>query len=368
MQDEAKKVGVLMILQTRLNNLQEKLKEKHLDAVMITNSVNRSYITGFYGTAGYGIVTQDGAFLLTDFRYTQQATKQATYFEVIQFEGTPFESINLLLKKHHIKTLGFEDKDITYSQYEQFKEKLETAELIPIEDLIVDLRKIKDEAEISRMKEAARIADLAFSHIIKNIKPGMAELEVAFELEFFMRRNGAKALSFDMIVASGVRSSLPHGVATDKKIETGDLVTLDFGCIFEGYCSDMTRTIGIGTLNEKQKEIYNIVLGAQMKALESVIPGKKGREIDKIARDIIAGYGYEKNFGHGLGHGVGREIHEAPRLSVLGEEILKPGMVVTIEPGIYIEGFGGVRIEDMVVVTQEGIDNLTSSTKELLII
>lgn len=362
------KGGIVLSLKIRLNRLQQKLKENGLDAIMITNSINRSYISGFYGTAGYVIVMQNKAFLLTDFRYTQQAANQAQYFEVIQLEGNPFEKINLLIKDYDVKTLGFEDKDITYYQYAQFKEKINADQLIPVKDLILNLRKIKDETEIEKMREAAKIADMAFSHILKMIKPGITEIEIALELEFFMKKKGAKSLSFDTIVVSGVRSSLPHGQPTHKTIEVGDLVTMDFGCVVDGYCSDMTRTIGIGSLNQKQKEIYHIVLEAQTKALALLRHGKTGKEIDKIARDIITSYGYKNYFGHGLGHGVGCEIHEDPRLSPVGEESLKPGMVVTVEPGIYIKGFGGVRIEDMVVITDDGVDNFVSSTKELLII
>ncbi|WHH59649.1 Xaa-Pro peptidase family protein [Petroclostridium sp. X23] len=357
-----------MFLQKRLTSLQNKLKENNMDAILITSPVSRVYITGFTGTAGYGIVMQSGAFLFTDFRYTQQAREQAKHFNVIEFQGNPLDSINSLLKDHTIRKLGFEDKDVTYAQFEQFKDKMNAVRLEHVGSIIEDLRVIKDEQEIQKMREAARIADLGFKHILGYVKPGMTENDVALELEYFMKRNGAKGLSFETIAASGVRSSLPHGVASMKKIEKGDLLTLDFGCIFEGYCSDMTRTIGIGALDDKQKQIYKIVLEAQMKALDAITAGKTGTEIDKIARDIITDYGYGSQFGHGLGHGVGLEIHEAPRLSVAGENKLKKGMVVTVEPGIYIEGFGGVRIEDMVVVTDSGIDNLTSSTKELLII
>lgn len=357
-----------MFLQTRLDNLQRKIRERDLDAMLITNAVNRTYITGFSGTAGYGIVTQEKAFLLTDFRYTHQACEQAPCFEVIQFEGDGLESINDVLKENGVRTLGFESMDLSCSRYEKLRNKIEVEEFFPVTDLVEELRKIKDIMEVEKMREAARIADSAFSYILQFIKPGVKENEVALELEYFMKKNGARALSFDTIVASGERSCLPHGQASDKEIEMGDLVVLDFGCVYEGYCSDMTRTIGIGNLNEEQKKIYKIVLEAQIKGINVLGPGKTGREVDQAARNIINRYGYAQNFGHGLGHGVGCEVHEAPRLSPNGEEILKPGMVVTIEPGIYINGFGGVRIEDMVVITPDGIENLTSSPKELIII
>ncbi|NLY43487.1 MAG: aminopeptidase P family protein [Clostridiaceae bacterium] len=357
-----------MFLKRRLENLQNNIKGKSLDAMLITNAINLTYISGFRGTAGYGIVTRERAFLLTDFRYTQQAHKQAPFFEVIQFEGDAMDSINDVLKKNNVRSMGFESRHLSCLKYEQFKSKLCIKDFFPVTDLVESLREIKDESEIEKMRKAAEIADSAFYHILHLIKPGITENEIALELEYFMKKNGAKALSFDTIVASGVRSSLPHGQPSDKRIEAGDLVVLDFGCVYEGYCSDMTRTIGVGSLNEEQKKIYNIVLEAQMKGLNVLKPGITGKEVDRAARDIISSHGYGQNFGHGLGHGVGCEVHEAPRLSVNAEEVLKPGMVVTVEPGIYINDFGGVRIEDMVLITSDGIENFTSSPKELIIV
>lgn len=356
------------MLQKRLEKLQQKLKQQNIDAVITTHSINRAYITGFYGTAGYAVIMRDHAYLLVDFRYTEQARKQAPNFQVIEYDNNLYDEMNHIIKTHHVETLGFEDKNITCAQYEIFKQKINVKELIPARDIIDDMRKIKDPEEIRRIQEAARIADMAYEHILTFIRPGQRERELALELEFFMKKHGAQALSFDMIVASGIRSSLPHGQPTDKVIESGELVTMDFGCVFEGYCSDMTRTIGIGYLNEKQKEIYRIVLEAQQAALNFISAGKTGKQVDQISRDIISNYGYGKNFGHSLGHGVGCEIHEAPRLSSNGEESLQPGMVVTVEPGIYIENFGGVRIEDMVLITEDGIHNFTSSSKELFIL
>ncbi len=349
----------------RLNKLQEELIKNKLDGVILTNDINRFYISGFYGSFGYAIITQNDAFLINDSRYIEQATQQAKYFQTVMLKGNAFETINLILNKHQIKTLGFEDKDLAFYKYRQFKEKLNIVSLIPIGDLFEDFRKIKDKTEINKIKKAAEISDMAFSHILNIIKPGITEIDIAIELEFFMKKHGAKALSFDTIVASGIRASLPHGQPTNKEIEWGDIITLDFGCIFEEYCSDITRTIAVGSISPKHRKVYNIVLEAQLKALEAIKAGRVAKDIDKVARDIISLYGYADNFGHGLGHGVGCEIHESPKISPLGEDILKPGMVITIEPGIYIEGFGGVRIEDMVVVTDNSIENFTSSTKEL---
>ncbi len=356
------------MLLTRLHNLYHALKEKEIDGMLITNPINRTYMTGFKGSTGYGIVTQDKAYLLTDSRYTQQAREQAKHFEVIQFQNEAILAIRDLLAENNIKKLGFEEDTVSFSQYRQFEQRLDVEELIPTENLIKEFRKIKDKDEQEKMRQAAHIADLAFMYIADYIEVGMSEREIALELEFFMRNNGAMSMSFDMIVASGTRSALPHGQPTDKKIEAGDLLTLDFGCVFDGYCSDMTRTIGIKQLSDKQKEIYNVVLEAQTTALSHVKAGITGVISDKIARDIIKAQGYGAYFGHGLGHGVGCEIHEEPRLSPRGNEVLKSGMVVTVEPGIYIEDLGGVRIEDMVIVTDDGIKNLTSSPKELILV
>ena len=218
---------------------------------------------------------------------------------------------------------------------------------------------IKYPEEIDFIRKSASIADEAFQYICNYIKPGLSEKEIAIELEMKMKKQGASALSFEPIVASGVRSALPHGVASDKKLEKGDLLVLDFGCIYNGYCSDMTRTVILGKANQRQKEIYDIVLHAQMSALESIQPYILSKEVDKVARDIITQKGYGNNFGHGLGHGVGLEIHETPKLSPSGEMQLEKDMVITVEPGIYIPGFGGIRIEDLVVITDKGKEILS---------
>ena len=216
------------------------------------------------------------------------------------------------------------------------------------------------------MRQAAAIADKGFLHVLDIVKPGMTEKELALELEFFMRKQGASGLSFTTIVASGIRSSMPHGVASDKVIEKNDMLTLDFGCMYNGYCSDMTRTFVVGTADERQKELYNIVLETQLKVLEAIKPGAHCKEIDALSREIIGGYGYGEFYGHGLGHGVGLEIHELPVLNGTSEFVLEENMVVTDEPGIYLPDFGGVRIEDTVLVTKDGYDLISRSTKEFI--
>jgi Xaa-Pro aminopeptidase len=351
-------------LNKRVEGLKKYLKDKELDSAIVYKPENRRYLCGFTGTSGYVIITEDRELFVTDFRYVQQASDQCKGFDIIEHnnERTLYDILNEL----GLKKLGFEDEYVTVSQYNEFMEKLNNIELNPLKDTLNKLRIVKDEDEIKQIKKAAEIADKAFEYICSILRPGITEWEVSLELEGFMKKKGASGTSFESIVASGKRSSLPHGVASKKKIEDGDFVTLDFGCIYNGYCSDMTRTVVIGKATDKQKEIYNTVLEAQEEALKHIKPGIKGCDVDKLARDIIEKKGYGKYFGHGLGHGVGLEVHEGPRLSPLGKDTLKANMVVTDEPGIYLPNFGGVRIEDLIVVTEDGCETLSKSPKHLI--
>ncbi|MCX7885192.1 MAG: Xaa-Pro peptidase family protein [Caloramator sp.] len=338
-----------------------------IDAALIISDVNRNYLTGFTGDESFAIITKDKAFFITDSRYTEQAKNEVKNFEIIEYKApSVYDYIKKIVIDNGIKRIGFEEDRINFLQYMKFKEFLEGIELVKLDGAVEKLRIIKDEDEIEYISKAAQIADEAFLHILDFIKPNMKEKDVALELEFFMRQKGASKSSFDSIVASGKRSSLPHGVASDKVIEKGDFLTLDFGCLYEGYCSDMTRTIVIGKADDRQKEIYNIVLEANEAALKAIRPNMACCEIDKIARDIITNKGYGDRFGHGLGHGVGREIHESPRVSVLSKDVLEVGMVITDEPGIYIPEYGGVRIEDLILVTEDGYKVLSKSPKELI--
>lgn len=348
----------------RLSKLRKMMGEKNLDGVILYKPENRRYISGFTGTSGYAVLTMDKAFFITDFRYIQQAHRECAAYEIIEHNNR--RSVYSILNDLNIKTLGFEEDFVTYGQYQEFLEKLTKTKLLPLDGTMNALRKIKDADEIANIEKAAIITDEAFGYICEYIKPGVTEKEIALELELYMKRKGASALSFEIIVASGIRSSLPHGRASHKVIEKGDFITMDFGCVLNGYCSDMTRTIVVGKAKERQKEIYRIVLEAQIKALEAIKPGMAGIDVDKIARDVITAKGYGEHFGHGLGHGVGLEVHEDPRLSPTSKDILEAGMVVTDEPGIYIPDFGGVRIEDLVVVTETGNQVLSKSPKELI--
>jgi len=355
-------------VEKRLENLRKQLTEKQVDAILITSPSNRKYITGFTGSAGFALITKKDSVFITDFRYITQAGKQAPLFEIVQHDGIIVDSVKEQLEKLNVKVLGFEQDFVTYSLFKQFADKFNGVELIPLSQAVEKLRLVKDEEELKLVKKAAEIADSAFSYLLTIIKPGMKEIDVAIALEYKMRELGAEGASFDTIVASGYRSALPHGIASDKVIENGDFVTIDFGAIYKGYVSDVTRTIVIGEVSDRQKEIYNIVLEAQLNGVNNIKPGMTGIEADALTRDIINNYGYGEFFGHGTGHGIGLDVHEGPTLSLRGEVVLSPGMIVTVEPGIYIPDFGGVRIEDDVVITQEGREIITKTTKELIII
>ncbi len=353
----------------RIEKLRDAMKGKGLDAVLLVGDYNRNYLSGFTGNESFSVLTLDKAFFITDSRFTEQATQQVKDYEILEYsKNTTFaDFLSDLVNKNNIKKLGFEENILSYSTYSLYRSKL-NCELVPMEGIVEEIRVIKDESELVHMRKAAEIADKAFDHMLKFIKPGMTEREVGLELEFYMKKLGATALSFPSIVASGVRSSLPHGEATDKVIKEGEFLTLDYGCIYEGYCSDMTRTVVIGKPSEKMVEIYNTVLEAQEKALKGFKPGVSAIEVDKIARDHIKSKGYGDYFGHSLGHGVGREIHESPIVGYKNNKELKAGMVVTDEPGIYIPDFGGVRIEDILLIKEDGIEIFSKSPKNLICI
>lgn len=349
----------------RLQKVKEEASCRNIDAALITKAENKYYLSGFKSTHYYIVLTEQKDYLLTDFRYLESAKGKSDLFEIVCLTNhyTIFDFINDL----HPESLGIEEKNITYDFYRELKGTV-SERIVCLETFVEKSRMIKDQFEIQNIKAAAQIADSAFEHITEYIRPEMTEKEIALELEFYMRKQGADSLSFDTIVASGERSSLPHGVASDRVIKNGDLITLDFGCMVNGYCSDMTRTVGVSHIDEEQREIYHIVKKSQAQALVGIKPHKTCTEIDRISRDIIQGYGYGEAFGHGLGHGVGLEIHEAPTLNAASSHILIPDMVVTVEPGIYLSNRFGVRIEDLIVISDYGIMNLTSSTKELLIL
>jgi Xaa-Pro aminopeptidase len=355
-------------LKARLDKFRKKLSDLSVDAALIQKNENYLYLSGFTGTSAYLLITQSKAYLLTDFRYIEQATKQAPHFEVVKHKQNVNDTIKEIILSEGVKKLGFEDNNITFSVYKAYEASFFCVDLVGLGDTVEELRSIKDNEEIDIINKAVEIADEAFQHVLGILRPGITELDVAAELEFKMKKLGASGPSFDTIIASGTRSSMPHGVASEKKLELGDPITMDFGAKYNNYCSDMTRTVFLGQPDERILGIYKLVQKAQQMSTKGAIAGSVGKNVDKIARDIIYRNGYEENFGHGLGHGVGLEIHENPRLSINAENILQNNMAVTVEPGIYIKGFGGVRIEDIIIIKDACPIILTKSPKEIIVI
>ncbi len=345
---------------------------KDVDAVLVSSPANIRYLSGFAGTESYLYLSGNRKVILTDSRYTLQAGKESGGLEVRTISGRRGygELLRELLKEDGAERLGFEDGSMLYGTVRKLQEEggLPEKGWIPLGEALSRLRMKKSKEEIERIARAEQIGDEAFSYILGELTPGVTELGIAAGLEYYMRTHGGEDKSFDTIAAFGLHSAMPHAVPTEKKLEAGELVTLDFGCKYRGYCSDMTRTVVLGKAGDKQREIYRIVLEAQQAALFGLRAGITGAEADRMARKVIERAGYGEYFGHGLGHSVGLEIHERPALSSRDETILEPGMTVTVEPGIYVPGVGGVRIEDLVVITKTGCRNLTFSPKELIVL
>ena len=352
----------------RIVKIQSELESN--EALLVTSHSNRFYLTGFESSAGKVLVTKDVAYFLIDFRYFEKAKSVVNSCKVMLSERVSGE-INELLKKHAVKTVFLETFSTSVDEFASLKNAL--TEYIVSDDkkfdtFLEDMRSVKTEGELELIKKAQVITDQTFSYIIDRIEPGRSEIDVMLDMEFYMRKLGSEGVSFDFIVVSGKNSSLPHGVPTEKKIEEGDFVTMDFGAVVDGYRSDMTRTVAVGSVSDEQLRVYDTVLKAQIEAIKAVKPDVVCKEVDKVARDIINGAGYEGCFGHGLGHSVGIEIHENPCFNTRCETILKKGTVMTVEPGIYLENKFGVRIEDMVYVTESGCIDITGSDKKLIIL
>lgn len=354
----------------RVEQVQRYLVEKQKDAFFIESETNRYYISGFTGTSGAILITKQAAFFITDFRYIEQAHKEVEPhgFQIInQQNESIYACVKRLSTEYDIQTVLVEASYMTLLE----KEKLEmpNLEIVKSYDAIEMMRLVKTNSEIEKIRRAVDIIEKTFVYICQHIKPGMMEKEVAQMALSHVQKLGGSGMSFETIVASGVRSALPHGVASDKIIEDGDIVTIDFGAYYDHYVSDMTRTFFVGSIqNPKLKEIYNIVKEAKRRAIEAIKPGVKTAEIDRIARDYITERGYGQYFGHGTGHGIGIDIHEAPRVGGTDQTILKAGMIITVEPGIYITDLGGVRIEDDILVTETGYENLMRLDDELIIL
>lgn len=350
----------------RIDKLKTSLKTKHLEAIIVLSDYNRRYLSGFTGTSGALIITNEEKLLLTDFRYIEQATTQAADFKVIKQQGQLIESIKSTLEELNVQNVGFEGNLVSYDTYLQLSKSY--ISLISISGLIEKIREVKDEQEIANIRKAAQIVDDAYEYILTVAKAGMTELELKAKLESKMLELGSEGPSFNTIVASGVRGALPHGVASDKVINQGELITLDYGAYYNGYASDITRTFAIGEPDAQLKEIYQIVLQANLKGIEAAKKGMTGKELDAVARDFITEKGYGDAFGHSLGHGIGLDVHEGPNLSKKSESPLELNNCVTIEPGIYLDGIGGVRIEDDILITENGCERFTKSSKDLIIL
>lgn len=359
---------VIITMKNRCDKLLASLQEKNIDAAIITSPINRRYYSGFTGSNGVVVLTANGRVLLTDFRYTIQAKSQcAGACEVRQVNrGIGAKDVEAVLAEFGAKRVAFEDAALTVREFEAYKSI--PFELIPESAAINGGRLIKDADEIALMQRAQNIADAAFAQLLKVVKAGMTEKEVRNELDYYMRKLGADENSFDTIVGSGPNGALCHAYPGERKLQQGDFVVVDFGARVDGYCSDMTRTFAIGKPCDELIKIYNIVLAAQLKCLEVLRPNMVASELDLTARNYIAEHGYGECFGHSLGHGFGLEVHENPYANSRSEELLLPGTTITVEPGIYVEGLGGVRIEDCCVLTEDGYINLCSTTKELIIL
>lgn len=350
----------------KLTKIHKVLDKYQLDALVILSDYNRRYLSDFTGTSGALLITRNYQKLITDFRYIDQATKQANHFEIIKRSGGLIEELISLINHDHLKQVGFEGHLVSYDTFQLLNQS--NANFISIGETIEDLRQIKTTDEIDKIKIAAKIVDDTYNYILKTAKAGMTEKELKAKLESKMLELGADGPSFDTIVASGHRGALPHGVASDKVIEKGDMITLDFGAYYQGYCSDITRTFAIGEPDAKMREIYDIVLKSQIKAINEIKPGMSVSEADALSRGYIESNGYGAEFGHSLGHGIGLDIHEGPLLSKNAKGTIQVNNCVTIEPGIYVEGLGGVRIEDDILITENGCEVFTKCTKDLIIL
>jgi len=352
---------------SRLEKIRRSLTEKELDGIFISQPDNRYYLSGFLGSAGYLLITSEDAVMATDFRYVEQSKEQAPDYRLFQITGGVSEWFLHLTDIPGLKKLGFESGDVSFAMYRRLTDSLKQAgsqlQLVPAEGIVESLRSVKEPEELELIKKAVGITDRAFEYIEGVIRAGMTELEVAWELEKFQREQGSQSMPFDIIVASGPNSALPHARPSQKKINAGEPIVIDMGARVGGYCSDFSRTLCPGEPDDTFKKVYDTVLGAQLAAIALIKEGMSGKEADGFARTVIEEAGYGDAFGHSLGHGVGLAAHEQPRLGPNSTDILTEGMVFSIEPGIYLPGWGGVRIEDLAVMEKGEISVLSAGRK-----
>ncbi len=348
----------------RIARLRTCMRKSELDGLVVSAPSNIFYLSGFRGSSGALLITPDRATLVTDFRYRLQAQEQAPAFHFLEIEQHLFPALGSAASDLGVSRLGCDTTHLTCEQMEELSRAAPDRDLVPASGLIEGLRLVKSRSEVRRIRAAAALADLALAHIRSLLRPGARERDIALEGEFLMRREGAEAAAFDVIVASGPRSALPHAQTTARELQPGDLVVVDIGARADGYCSDMTRTFAVKTASSQAKEMYRLVHRAQRAGVSALSSGVPCGEVDSAARSIIQEAGYGETFGHGLGHGVGIEVHEAPRLRRGEETELAPGHVVTVEPAVYRPDLGGVRLEDLLVVRSDGSETLTGSSME----
>lgn len=351
----------------RIQKLRESMIAKKADATLITTSENVMYYSSFSGTSSQLLITQESQYIFTDFRYTEQAETE-TDFTVVETKGaTRIQTIFEHIKKDNAKRVGIDLSGVSHYAFNAYLPYIDEQDIVDVSSAISLLRSVKDQKELASIAKGAKHNDLLFAHICKKIRPGVSENDIKAELIYYMNKHGADS-AFSPIVASGPNSSLPHATPSDRKIAHGDFVTMDYGCKFDGYCSDFTRTVAVSDIDKEHQKVYDIVKFAGDKALSALKPGLEAKRIDAIARDYIAGMGYADAFGHGIGHGVGLFIHEEPSINDASQTVLCAGMVITIEPGIYLRGKYGVRIEDLCVVKDGGCLNLTTAPRDLIIL
>ena len=358
----------------RLTKLRQTLADNNLDAIVISQPENRRYLSGFTGTRGVLFISPERAMLAVPFVYLEQARKQAPAFEVVRFQREFAEVWPGLVaeissaQQCRARRVAFESAHLTMAEHGKLAAGAEGTELVPTEGIVEGFRAIKDGSELDIIRETVALADAAFARVIEFIEPGMTEKEVAWELEVYMRTHGAEKVAFDLIVGAGPNGAMPHHEVSEQVIGGGEPIVMDLGAQVAGYHSDLTRTICLGQPDERFTEIYDLVLRAQLAAEAAIRPGIAAGEADNAARQIITEAGYGEQYGHGLGHGVGLAVHEEPFVREGAEVVLKPGMVFTVEPGIYLPDWGGVRIEDMVLVREDGVEVLSQASKEPVII
>lgn len=356
------------MLRGRIRKVQEKLQELKLDGFLVTNPPNVRYLTGFSGSSAICLIGEDRKLFITDSRYKDQSHEEVRGLKILIAKDGIFEELEKQKIFRGMRRVGIEGNHLSYSEYQKFRKAFRHIRFVPHADVVESISLIKEKEEIDLIKAAAAISDKVFDKVLEILKPGIREIDVSAEISYYHKKFGAERDAFEPIVASGPRGALPHGVASRKKIRKGELVTLDFGCSYGGYCCDITRTVAVGEPHRKLREVYEVVRDAQLRAIDAAQTGTTAKELDAVARSFITKKGYASFFGHSLGHGIGLQVHEPPRISWQSSYRLQAGNVITIEPGIYLPGLGGVRIEDDVVIMNGKNLVLNKAPKDLIVL